>query len=230
MKLCDLHKRAIEYVIVLMALVSGSIVQANDPDTDPYPDAAFAERVMQFAATSDSAPLRCAGMLLTPKRFMTAAHCIEESLKSIRINCLHGADKPQIVERQIVQIHTPVNHDISIVTLDEGTSCFTSNTAMALSNQSATSLFTLNLSTNSRNQLNILQTNPETYIVDDEACLTQGDSGTPVFTTDIQGDLELAAMLISGTDECPAIQVLANVSDFYDWIEAVLVLPISRDR
>lgn len=222
--LSDLRNKAIESAIALMALVSGSFVQANDPDT------AMVARLISFEATDDSAPMRCVGTLLTHKRFITAAHCIEDSLKSIRIDCLYRGEQRPVKVWQIVQVHTPVGHDISIVSLDEGAACFTSDAPLSLSHQTASTLFTLSTSGNSRNRLDILQTNPQTYIVDDQSCLTQGDSGTSVFTTDEQGNLELAAILISGTDECPAIQVLANVSDFDDWIETVLVLPISRDR
>ena len=57
---------------------------------------------------------------------------------------------------------------------------------------------------------------------DDDRCLTQGDSGTPAFYVGNADRPELAAVLVSGTKECPALQILANVSHFSSWVDATI--------
>ncbi len=73
-----------------------------------------------------------------------------------------------------------------------------------------------------RHPLVLLEANSHTYIADDEQCLTQGDSGTPAFTVGNDDRFELATVLTSGTSNCPALQILANVSEFSRWVDATI--------
>lgn len=222
----DLHIRILGSAIFIMALVSvsGPLAQARGSDTT------LASRIVHFSPTDDSVSVRCAGTLLTPNRIITAGHCIEKSPQIISVVCPHSGVNTQVTHLQVLRINWHTNHDVAIVTLNDDAHCSALKSFLALSYQTATTLFTINLADNIRNQLNILQANPHTYIADDKQCLTQGDSGTPAFTIDSQSNPRLAAILISGTSDCPALQILANVSDFADWVETVLISPISKDR
>lgn len=220
----DLHIRMLLCAIFTMAMVSGSLARAKGPDT------ILASHVVYFSVTNDSVDIRCAGTLLTPNQIITAAHCIEKNPQTVAIHCPHSGVNTHGSHLQIRRINRHTNHDVTIVTLNEDTHCYMSNSFLTLSDQTATTLFTINLADNIRNQLNIVQGSSHTYIADDKQCLTQGDSGTPAFTLDSQGNIKLAAILTSGTSDCPALQILANASDFADWVETILVLPTSKGR
>lgn len=222
-----ISKQLCQCAMLMIVLALGSPSKAGDPE------ASMALNIVTFSiandASSESARMTCAGTLLNPRWMMTAAHCMEPGTQSIRIRCTQKVEDTKLLNRTLLRIKKHVRHDIALLQLEQSTHCLqpSSSTeqleqAIILTSESriATSLFTL--ADSLRHSVVLLEANAHTYIVDDKQCLAHGDSGTPVFTVGNDERLEVAAVLISGTSECPALQILANVSDFSNWVDATL--------
>ena len=226
----SISKLLCQSAILMIVLVSGSPLKAGDPDT------LLASQIVTFSIATntrgDSKNMNCTGTLLNPKWMMTAAHCIEPGTQSISVLCTQNSKEPVLLARRLERVNKHTDHDIALLQFEERTHClqpasFTENfkqqaATLAPDSRIATSLFTLAMAGGVRHPLVLLEANSHTYIADDEQCLTQGDSGTPAFTVDNNDRLELAAVLISGTSDCPALQILANVSDFSSWVDATI--------
>lgn len=211
--------------MVSMALVSGPQAKANGPES------LISLNIVQLAqdntVASKPGQAHCIGTLLRAERLITAAHCIQKNTQTLSIRCASSRSNLKSVNRQVQKISIHTKHDVAVVQLDQPVSCRPAtesarSQSIPLSNESATTLFTIASTDYSRNSLEILEASAQTYVADDNQCMTQGDSGTPAFTVNRLGTLELAAILISGTSDCPALQILANVSDFADWVKRKL--------
>lgn len=215
--------------ILMIVLISESPSRAGDSDI------LLASRIVVFSiaknTSSDSTNTNCTGTLLNLEWMMTAAHCIDVDTQSITVRCTKNSNESVVLTRPLQTIDKHTNHDIALLQFEESTYClqpgsFTQNFLQAVTlapdGRIATSLFTFAMAGSARQPLTLLEANTHTYIADDERCLTQGDSGTPAFSVGNDDRLELAAVLISGTSDCPALQILANVSDFSSWVDATI--------
>lgn len=215
-------------VILIVLTLSGSPAYAGDLS------ASLRENILTFTTYNHagSEKATCVGILLSPDWIMTAAHCIEPDSESISTRCYGQHESSQRLSHvQIREIHRHAQHDIALLRTEQSGFCqsfeFSVDNpngvfSLVAENSVTESLFTVTLADGARSALSILDANAQNYIVDDTKCLTQGDSGTPVFTLDGSGRVRLAAVLISGTSDCPALQILANVSDMSGWVGPIL--------
>ncbi len=224
-----INKLSSQSAIFMIVLVSGSSLSAGDSDI------LLASGIVVFSTAENTSSVsnstNCTGTLLNPEWMMTAAHCIDADTQSITIRCTRNSKESVDQTRPLQSITQHASHDIALLQFKEHTHClppgiFMENilqpVTLAPDGRMATSLFTFGITDTARHPLALLEANTHTYIADDDRCLTQGDSGTPAFNVGNDDRPELAAVLISGTNECPALQILANVSNFSSWVDATI--------
>ncbi|MFK7996786.1 MAG: serine protease [Granulosicoccus sp.] len=202
--------------LMVLLLISGSTVYAVDPEVSQIAQmvaiAPMSSQSQQITRTS------CVGTLIADAKLVTASHCLPDSLEFIAVRCLGQADAPTIVTPVLKQRHH-VNQDVAVVHFEAQQDCHTSLTNRALTHDENQELLIYSQRSLQLHDLTILLDQTSTYVVSDSSCQTQGDSGSPVFTRTQAGKFVLTAMLVSGTSECPSLQILTKLSKLQDWLQ-----------
>ncbi len=163
----------------------------------------------------------CAGTLLRAGVVLTAKHCFESTPEKVAILCSNkntdGSGSQRVVDIDRVDNHP--ESDLVLLALKSDFACQNNSPSLRIHNDAQRPLVSFKQPDNSLFYLMRLNDNTSTIFVKDAtACLRPGHSGYPVFSVSNSGQLQLSAMLISGTDDCPATQVLLRLYPLRSWI------------
>lgn len=170
----------------------------------------------------------CVGTLLSEDTLLTAAHCIEDSISNLVLDCRLGKTGSM---RRIVPIRRRVVHewvDIAIVQWNTHAPCIPGARAATLADSAGINpLFSVMTEQPQHNgghfTVGIVSADQLTFRVEgSHACLQQSHSGYPFFRQSADGSTMLEAMLISGNDDCPSTQLLVRLTGVHAWLQETL--------
>lgn len=202
-------------ITMMLCMISGSLAVASAPDIT------FAARIVSFTPTAKTSTLpqrmTCVGTLILDSVLITASHCLPSTVQLLTIVC--NKKQPWINETHaVVETQHHPEQDIALLRLHTASKCSDTAQTLTIAKPDNNQLNAFDHSKSGLYALDLLAAQQHTLIVSDPLCMTQGHSGTPVFSRDKEGASHLSALLISGTDECPSLQILTKLAPLRQWI------------
>jgi len=153
---------------------------------------------------------------------ITAAHCLGGNEEFLNLRCTKGSRTKKIA--LLEQARHPT-HDVTVFSLDQQFPCYGRDVKLAKSLSQQASFFTPNVTTTTTKPsglfLPLEEISRDTHTIrlrDAHACLTRGDSGSPLFQINEDFSLELGGLLISGSTGCPSRQTAVRLDALSYWI------------
>lgn len=183
--------------------------------------------------TVASDPIQCVGTFLSSRWAVTAAHCLKGTANRIDVMCREESGLGVTVSSGLkTQLQHPTL-DVTLIEFSE-TSCVTAHLAIASAIPLDGSFFLLDqpfpspMTGDSKpasiiRSLHEINRGPHTVeFLEDDPCLSEGDSGTPVFVRIDDSRATIAGLLIAGDVHCPGQQVFVRLDQISKWLEQAL--------
>ena len=172
--------------------------------------------------------LKCVGTFFTPSRAITAAHCLTGSERSITIQCRDAHEKTRIEIGSISQQTQHPTHDVTILEFESPPQCDIDFAVIApLIRENDTFFILPSHITPSDEGLRhpaqafVVETGRNAYtidVIDSHMCLSQGESGTPLFLKRNLRKNVIAGLLIAGSYDCPSWQTFVRLDSIWEWV------------
>lgn len=190
-----------------------------------------------FASLSGSTPapnlpaqMTCVASSLADGWAMTAGHCIQGENAQLSFLCKEKGEQFYVETLQLNKLVRHKTHDLALFKFEEE-SCYANRSTMVTTViPRDISFMTPVLFTQppAKWQMKFARVNEverdehTLRLLDDTACLTKGDSGTPFFVLQNDAKPMVAAILITGSDDCPSVQTAVRLDRLLPWIRQTM--------
>lgn len=168
--------------------------------------------ILSTDSNGDVDQRQCIATPVKPDWLLTAAHCIPSNNKAVEIKC--GKHKAHV---QTVRTHP--THDVVMIKVDSACAKSTPMFAISATNPGANNLLAQHPDNHSMLKLKI--ENYDSHVIrfkTSKACWLPGDSGTPIFISDINNKYKIIALLISGDPDCSNTQTAVRLQPISSWL------------
>ena len=190
-----------------------------------------------FASLPGSTPapnlptqMTCVATSLIDGWTMTAGHCIQGKNTQLSFLCKEKGDQYYVETLQLNKLVRHETHDLALFKFVKESCYANKNTMVTTVIPRDVSFVTPVLSAQppAKWQMKFAKVNEvdrdehTLRLSDDTACLTKGDSGAPFFVLENNAKSMVAAILITGSNDCPSVQTAARLDRLLPWIRQTM--------